>query len=45
SWFPFWGNEEFIFFRPIFNIADSAISVSIFYILIFQRKNIVKLLK
>jgi len=45
SWFPFWGGEDFIFFRPIFNVADSAISVSIFYLLIFQRKNIAKLLK
>ncbi|MDR1199678.1 MAG: lipoprotein signal peptidase [Prevotellaceae bacterium] len=45
SWFPFWGGEEFIFFRPIFNIADSAITVSILYIIIFQRKNVAKLLK
>jgi signal peptidase II len=45
SWFPFWGGEDFIFFSPIFNIADSAICVSIFYLLIFQRKNISKLLK
>ena len=45
AWFPFWGGEEFIFFRPIFNIADSAITVSIFYLIIFQYKNIKKLLK
>ena len=45
SWFPFWGGEKFIFFSPIFNIADSAITVSIFYILLFQRKNLKKLLK
>ncbi|MDR0420521.1 MAG: lipoprotein signal peptidase [Prevotellaceae bacterium] len=45
AWFPFWGGEEFIFFRPIFNIADSAITISILYIIIFQRKNITKLLK
>ncbi|MDR1347657.1 MAG: lipoprotein signal peptidase [Prevotellaceae bacterium] len=45
SWFPFWGGEEFIFFRPIFNIADSAITVSILYIIIFHRKNVAKLLK
>ena len=45
SWFPFWGGEEFIFFRPIFNIADSAITVSIFYLLLFQRKHIKRLLK
>ncbi|MDR3245218.1 MAG: lipoprotein signal peptidase [Prevotellaceae bacterium] len=38
SWFPFNAGEEFIFFRPIFNVADSAISVSAVYILLFQRK-------
>jgi signal peptidase II len=45
SWFPFWGGNEFTFFSPVFNIADSAISISIFYILIFQRKNTIRLLK
>ncbi|MDR1554235.1 MAG: lipoprotein signal peptidase [Prevotellaceae bacterium] len=45
DWFPFWGGGEFTFFSPIFNIADSAITVSIFYILIFQRKTVSKLLK
>jgi signal peptidase II len=29
SWVPFWGGEEFLFFRPVFNIADSAISVGV----------------
>jgi signal peptidase II len=38
SWFPFNAGEEFIFFRPIFNIADSAISVCAVYLLLFQRK-------
>jgi signal peptidase II len=38
SWFPFCAGEEFIFFRPIFNIADSAISVSAAYIFLFQRR-------
>jgi signal peptidase II len=38
TWFPFNAGEEFIFFRPIFNIADAAISVSAVYILLFQRK-------
>lgn len=37
SWFPFWGTEEFIFFRPVFNIADSAITVGVFLIILFQR--------
>ncbi|MDR1582787.1 MAG: lipoprotein signal peptidase [Prevotellaceae bacterium] len=38
NWFPFNAGEEFIFFRPIFNIADTAISTSAIYILLFQRK-------
>jgi len=38
SWFPIWGNEEFIFFRPVFNLADSAISVGVILILIFQKR-------
>jgi len=38
SWFPFWGNEEFIFFRPVFNISDSAITIGVILILLFQRK-------
>jgi signal peptidase II len=38
SWFPFVGNDDFIFFRPVFNMADSSITVGIISILIFHRK-------
>ncbi|MGE7777411.1 lipoprotein signal peptidase [Chitinophaga sp. NPDC101104] len=38
EWMPFWGGEHFIFFRPIFNIADAAISVGVIAILIFQKR-------
>lgn len=38
EWIPFYGGEPFIFFRPIFNFADACISVSVVYMLIFQRK-------
>lgn len=38
EWVPFWGGEEFIFFRPIFNFADACITVGALYLLLFQRK-------
>ena len=38
DWFPIWHGQKFIFFRPIFNIADSAISIGVMSILVFQRR-------
>jgi len=38
SWLPFWGNDHFLFFRPIFNIADSAITIGVFLILLNQKR-------
>ena len=38
GWFPVWGGEDFEFFRPIFNLADAAISGGVISIIIFQRK-------
>lgn len=38
SWFPFWGGEDFEFFRPVFNLADASISVGVIALLIWQRK-------
>lgn len=38
EWFPFWKNQEFVFFRPVFNVADSSISVGVIIILIFQKQ-------
>lgn len=40
SWMPFWGGDEFVFFRPIFNIADSAICVGAFVLLLFYRHSL-----
>ncbi|MDG5800343.1 lipoprotein signal peptidase [Marinilabiliaceae bacterium ANBcel2] len=38
NWFPWVGGDRFIFFRPVFNLADSAITVGIAIILICQRR-------
>lgn len=38
SWFPFWGSEEFVFFRPVFNFADASISIGVALIIIFQKR-------
>ena len=38
AWLPFLGTEEFIFFRPVFNIADSSITIGVFLIILFQKK-------
>jgi Lipoprotein signal peptidase len=40
SWFPKWGGEHFVFFSPIFNIADSAITVGLFILILFYRKTL-----
>jgi len=40
GWIPVWGGEEFIFFRPIFNLADSAICVGVFVLFIFYRNTL-----
>ena len=32
-----WGGQDFIFFRPVFNLADASISVGVIMILIFQK--------
>ncbi len=38
DWIPVLGGDPFIFFRPVFNIADSSITIGIFSILIFYRR-------
>ena len=29
EWVPFWGGDYFIFFRPIFNLADACVTVGV----------------
>jgi len=43
DWLPFIGGSEFQFFRPVFNIADSAITIGIFSIILFYRNQLNKL--
>lgn len=40
DWLPIWGGEHFIFFSPIFNFADSCISVGVVLLLLFFRKEL-----
>lgn len=42
EWLPMWGGEHYIFFRPVFNIADSYITIGVTFILLFQRKYFVQ---
>lgn len=37
DWVPRAG-EQFLFFRPVFNIADASISVGVFMLIVFQRR-------
>ncbi|PKO98846.1 MAG: lipoprotein signal peptidase [Bacteroidetes bacterium HGW-Bacteroidetes-9] len=38
TWVPFVGGNEFIFFRPVFNIADSSITIGVLLMIIFQKQ-------
>jgi len=37
-WVPWVGGEEFVFFRPIFNLADTSISTGVIAIMVFQKR-------
>ena len=43
TWMPFVGGEHFVFFSPVFNFADSCISVSVVWLLLFYRQEISKM--
>ena len=42
AWSPFRPSEQFIFFRPVFNIADASISTGMLMIILFFRKTLQK---
>ena len=39
SWVPIWGDSHFVFFSPIFNFADSCISVGVVILLFYLHKH------
>ncbi len=41
QWLPGWGGEHFVFFRPVFNIADAAITIGVVLFILMQRKQVV----
>ena len=43
DWVPVWGGQPFVFFSPVFNFADSCISVGVVLLLLFYRKEVGKL--
>jgi signal peptidase II len=38
KWIPVMGGDSFEFFSPVFNIADSSISIGLIIILLFQNR-------
>ncbi len=42
EWIPYIGGDYFLFFSPVFNIADSSIFIGVVIILIFQKRYFVK---
>ena len=38
SWVPFWGGDNFTFFEPVFNVADTAISTGVGLLLFFNKR-------
>jgi signal peptidase II len=38
TWSPFRPGESFVFFRPVFNLADSAITCGVIAIILFQKR-------
>jgi len=39
QWIPFIGGQHFTFFDPVFNIADSSISIGVVLLILFNKKS------
>ena len=37
DWLPIWGGEHYLFFRPVFNVADASITLGVITLLLFYR--------
>jgi signal peptidase II len=42
NWIPFMGGKDFVFFEPVFNVADAAISVGVLTLVLFQKRLVYK---
>jgi len=38
NWIPIWGGEYFVFFEPVFNVADASISAGVILLIIFNKR-------
>ena len=42
SWIPLYGGQNFVFFSPVFNVADSCITIGVILIILFRKKFVKK---
>ena len=40
QWMPMVGGEHFVFFQPVFNVADAALSVSVIVLILFYARHL-----
>jgi signal peptidase II len=38
AWIPVFGGDDFQFFRPVFNVADSSITIGVLLMILFQKR-------
>lgn len=38
AWIPIFGGDDFQFFRPVFNVADSSITIGVLMMILFQKR-------